>query len=112
LLPKWPKLAVFIDDSETDVPSVLSYLAFIEHSPNPPERLTCGDGEGGASDRDDPCGPMAGQRKWAAQSICGLSRPTEKIPRPPKLSWTQALETHRHVSTNGFRMARLERRPC
>jgi putative transposase len=22
LLPKWPKLAVFIDDSETDVPSV------------------------------------------------------------------------------------------
>jgi hypothetical protein len=50
--------------------------------------------------------------RCAAQSICGLSRPTEKIPRLPKLSWTQALETHRHVSTNGFRMARLGRRPC
>jgi hypothetical protein len=25
LLPKWPKLAVFIDASETDVPSVPSY---------------------------------------------------------------------------------------
>src|SRR5436190_13845471 len=42
LRPKWPKLAAFIDDSETDV---LSYLDFPEphrsklHSTNPLERL-------------------------------------------------------------------------
>jgi transposase-like protein len=42
LRSKWPKLAAFIDDSETDV---LSYLDFPEphrsklHSTNPPERL-------------------------------------------------------------------------
>ena len=42
LRPKWPKLAVFIDDSEVDV---LSYLDFPEqhrtklHSTNPLERL-------------------------------------------------------------------------
>ena len=42
LRPKWPKLAAFIDDSETDV---LSYLDCLEphrsklHSTNPLERL-------------------------------------------------------------------------
>jgi len=42
LPPKWPKLAAFTDDSETDV---LSYLDFPEqhrsklHSTNPLERL-------------------------------------------------------------------------
>jgi transposase-like protein len=45
LRPKWPKLAAFIDDSETEV---LSYLDFPEphrsklHSTNPLERLNKG----------------------------------------------------------------------